>query len=331
MEIRCIRFFTVFFVFFFALVSGANNIIEEKFTFGDSTDIRLTVTAVHETDLTSQDLIILESFVDASNNNQVGVISVTNQNLPFILKELNGVHYNFECEVRDYNGQPWILNSKAIKTMPKLMNNAIHTVQTVLTIELQKNDIRTVFVKDNKAFATNVGGAEEQADISDDPEQSHMNAAIRELSEEVGLSDICRNKLKKIGALQSLGKKPLLKLEWKEYINVYSCHLDVPETEQWLTKMDFKVNEGSELVQSYSVVNEELQWVFIAKPEIFNNTEISLPFDAGKNAKLPLHHADYAAVVLNGKFNKEVLVGRGVSYLNGKIQVGDSIVLFGKQ
>jgi 8-oxo-dGTP pyrophosphatase MutT (NUDIX family) len=311
---------------FFHLSSYANSIVEEKFSFGDSTDIRLTINAKIAGDFTDSDIIILTDFAKASSIKQVGVVACTKENVSLALEKLQTIDPNFEFEVRDYNGSPWILNSLAIKTMPKIKGNVLNTVQTVLTIELPNNDIRAVFVKDNKAFATNIGGLEEDIDSAIEEELTHRNAAIRELKEEINLGDECHDKLVKLGQVQASGRKPLLKLEWKENINIYSCHLDVNETSKWLKTMNFETNE--EAITSYPVSNEEIQWVFIVKPEVFKDLNVVFPLEETKSAKLPLHQTDYAAVVLHGKFNKDVLIGRGVNYLDGQLQSGDAQVTF---
>jgi hypothetical protein len=53
---------------------------------------------------------------------------------------------------------------------------------------------------------------------------------------------------------------------------------------------------GDDLVNSLPGYNNEVEWVFIVKPEVFNNSEIVLPIGEDKTVKVGANHADAAAV-----------------------------------
>lgn len=311
----------------FSLAGIANSITETQYTFGNSIDTRLEVNASNFGDITAADMELLRNFTDSSISNQVGVIACSKENLDLVLHKLKNIDPTYPFEVRYYQDNPWILNKKAAENLPKLTGDTRFGVQTVFTIEIAPGDVRVVFIKDNKNYAMNVGGIVEDDDVGLSNEDTNLNAAKRELNEEVKLANVSKDNFTPIGQTNFTVKKALLKdLEWREEVNLYTYGLDVIDTASWLQSNSFEIKD--ELINSFSVLNNEVEWVFIVKPDAFKSSDIILPINEGKTVKVGANHADAAAVVLKGKFDKEVLIGRDVNYINGNIKFGNAEVEF---
>lgn len=203
-------------------------ITREEIIYGsDTLQIRLKVHAHREEDLADDDINLLRDFT--TGENQMKVISCTQENYEFIVKKLKKIAPRFFIEVREYNNKPWILNKKSVKNLSKLNKGKTYGSQIILTIEPHEGDIRVVFVKENKVNAGNIAGGQEDCDITKDESESFLNTAKRELAEEIGLTDIDNQKLKKIGTLSSLYKSVFLENTiWQKISTVYILDPGLP-------------------------------------------------------------------------------------------------------
>lgn len=324
-----VNFFCILISILFGIKSVANSITETQFSFGNSIDTRLEVNANNIQDITEADTEVLKKFINLSLSNQVGVIACSKENLEIITNKLKELDENFDFEIRSYLDNPWILNKKAAENLPKLTDNLRLGVQTILILEIAPDDIRVVFIKDNKNYAMNIGGMVENNDAGVSQKDTILNASIRELNEEIRLSEVSKNNLISVGETNFTVRKSLLKnLEWKEQVSINTYNLDAAATTNWLQQNNFDIRD--ELVSSYPVTNNEVEWVFIVKSETFKSRDIILSIGNSKTVKVGANHADAAAVVLKGKYAKNVLIGRGVNYINGKIKFGNAKVEFVK-
>lgn len=305
-----------------------NTIVKAEYVFGDSTDLRLTVAAVPESEFTESNVELLKEFVAISLEGRVGVIACLECNLNVVIRQLQNILPDFYFEVRYYHDSPWILNAKAANVLPRLNNNPRRCAQIIVTIEPTKGDIRVVYVKDNKSYVTNVAGVEEDADNANNEDQVYLNNAKRELAEELGLQDICDDQLFKIGEYAMTVKKPLLNdLEWQDSVWVYTCHLDVLETQKWFGRINLQ-NITNAAIACVQLQNDEVEWLFILHPEILNNIEVVIPISGGRTVKVTNQDADMASVVLQGRFARDVFIGRNVHYLDGRIECNGTSVKF---
>jgi len=299
------------------LIAG---ITKEEIIYGSGTiQIRLKVHVQDEKDLTDNDINLLRDFT--TGDDQMKIIYCTHTNCGFTVRKLKEIAPCFFTEVREYNNKPWILNKKSAKNLAKLDNGKSCGSQIILTIEPHKGDIRVVFVKDNKINAGNIAGGQEDCDITEDENETFLNTAKRELSEEIELKNIDDQKLKKIGILSSIAKSTFLEnTTWQKISVIYTYHLDVSETQKWFSKINaHKILSAP--VHSHKVSNnDEIEWIFFAKPEIFLNKKLEFPLENNNTVKIVDHNVDIAAFVLRAIFNQEVLIGRNIDYVDGIIE-----------
>ncbi len=251
-------------------------------------------------------------------------------NATFVIKPMDVLNKHNLYEIRYYSDHPWIFNNKSSKNIPKLRNDGMQYGSLIaLMIKLKKDDIRALFVKDNKAYAMNCAGMEEENDIClDNDYQTSLNTAKRELFEEINI-DILDNQLEKIGFFEYTNKNNLLNgATWKVNVVVFSCYLNAKKTQNWLSKFNIIDRITDENVNKFLFKNDEIESIFLVKPEEFIKNDIIVSQENEKIIKISSHHADIAAAVLKGKFKKNILIGRGVNYLDGQIQYGNTNLEF---
>jgi hypothetical protein len=303
------------FLLFTNLSFAADTISRHECPYSNDVNLRYEVTATVDTDFTKNDVALLNEFITTTN---LAAIICTEQNSDLITSQLNKLDQNFRFERRYYGTSLRILNQKASERLPTLFGSDIsRAALIVVTIEPRPGDIRAVVIKDNKNFAMNVAGSEEEIDQVGSEEQIFRNTAKRELAEEIEIINIADDELEHIGHMEFLYDSPVINYSWITYRKIFTTHLDVAKTQIWLERMGIIMNDDD--IISTKVDNPEVEWIFILKPEAFTNSaDFMLPI-SDRTVNLAAHHTEMISVVLKGKFGKDVFVGRPVNYLNGQV------------
>lgn len=308
----------------FQLQASENYVDKENLDYGN---VRYTVTTNTSSDFSEKDQEHLREFI--ANKEAFAGILCTNENFAMVKTYLSETDPELTLYEKSYDGHPWILTKIAFDRLPNLdQNNRVNGALSVVTIEPTKGDVRSVVLKDNKRYVMNCAGTFEPEDESENKDQLFKNIAKRELHEELDLS-VEDSQLTKMGHFNFKGKAALLGLEYLNHTEVFSCHLNPDETSKWANSHGFNINDDE--VIAYQQVSGEIDWIYVLKPSIFSQEQIMLPMADGKEAPLNGHHAAMPAVILKGMFgDKDVLVDRGVTYLNGCVEYNDIRANFGK-
>gem|GEM_PF-5694157 len=299
----------------------------------NNTDIRFIANTTKAEDIQGQEIQLLQEFANMPKT--IAVMICNHQNIDFMANKVTEIQQS-NAFVRYYNQIPMILNLRAASLLPKLTErNEKLSAFSVLCINLAKNsdvennDYRVVFVKDNKSYAQNVAGATEDEDFQNvqGSQEVLRRTAHRELQEEIDLS-VKLKKLFSVGIFKFAAEKKLIDTRWMNIFAAFYCCLNKIETSAWLEKSNIGTI-GNSLCDCKRVPNNaEVQWLFFVKPELFQNRDIRFPLDDDKTVPLAPLHCDVASAVIQKVLHQNVVIGRGNRHLDGEITYSDVDPLF---
>lgn len=307
--------------------ASSPNISVEEFPFGDSKDIRYTISSDLDAGLTEDDKHLLKEF--SENVKIISGIKCTPKNLALVKSELQEIDSSFMIHERVYDGSPWILSPLAFQNLPVLdQDSCVTGVQTVVTIEPQKKDCRFVTVKDNKNYGVSPGGLCKEQD--GDGDVKFTQCAKRNLQKELNLS-IDTEALVEIGGFRKQIKNRFLGFEYHNVVKFFTVHLDCQKTQAWLAKIGMSLEDDSEIVQQKR--SGDIERYYVLKPSVLSQKgKIMLPYSDDREISLSAHHAAMNAVVMAGRFGFDDLVTeRHVDYLDGYVQYGEAVAKFIKK